>query len=131
MCCRWTRLLFLLRLCCHSLGLGHEGGHLVRNLGQLGLDLVQHRVDLCLVVNVDLKDKNDKYSVKAVVSKYFALCGTNKLSITLHCKMNRFLMIKSTPEMRVVPKYYLNNPLQLLFNDNLKILNSKNCLLAH
>ena len=45
--------------------------------------------------------------------------------------MNRFLMIKSTPEMRVVPKYYLNNPLQLLFNDNLKILNSKNCLLAH
>ena len=33
--------------------------------------------------------------------------------------------------MRVVLKYYLNNPLQLLFNEKPKILSSKNHLLAH
>ena len=38
--------------------------------------------------------------------------------------MNRCFMIKSTPEIRVVPKYYLNIPLQLLFHDKLKIFNS-------
>ena len=60
-------LLFFLWLCCHSLGLRHEGGHLVGNLGQLGLDLVQHRVNLCLVVNVDLKEKDKLKSVKVVL----------------------------------------------------------------
>ena len=60
-------LLFFLWLCCHGLGLRHEGGHLVGNLGQLGLDLVQHRVNLCLVVNVDLKEKDKLKSVKVVL----------------------------------------------------------------
>jgi len=45
--------------------------------------------------------------------------------------MNRCLMTQSTREMRVVLKYYLNNPLQLLFNEKPKILSSKNHLLAH
>ena len=43
-----------------------------------------------------------------------------------HGEMNRFLMTKATREMRVVLKYYLNNPLQLLFNETPKILSSKN-----
>ena len=45
-----------------------------------------------------------------------------------HGEMNRFLMTKTTREMRVVLKYYLNNSLQLLFNENPKILSSKNHL---
>ena len=49
----------------------------------------------------------------------------------MHGEMNRFLMTKTTREMRVVLKYYLNNSLQLLFNENPKILSSKNHLLAH
>ena len=48
-----------------------------------------------------------------------------------HGEMNQFLMTKTTREMRVVLKYYLNNPLQLLFNEKPKILSSKNHLLAH
>ena len=48
-----------------------------------------------------------------------------------HGEMNRFLMTKTTREMRVVLKYYLNNPLQLLFNEKPKILSSINHLLAH
>ena len=48
-----------------------------------------------------------------------------------HGEMNRFLMTKTTREMRVVLKCYLNNPQQLLFNGNPKILSSKNYLLAH
>ena len=40
-------------------------------------------------------------------------------------------MKKTTREMRVVLKYYLNNPLQFLFNEKPKILSSKNYLLAH
>ena len=47
---------------------------------------------------------------------------------TTHGEMNRFLMTKTTREMRVVLKYYLNNSLQLLFNENPKILSSKNHL---
>jgi len=34
-------------------------------------------------------------------------------------------------QMRVVPKYYLNIPLQLLFIQKLKILSSKNHFIAH
>ena len=44
---------------------------------------------------------------------------------TRHGEMNRFLMTKTTREMRVVLKYYLNNPLQLLFNEKPRILSSR------
>ena len=51
-------LLLLLRLCGGSLALWHQGGDLVGNFVQLGLDLVQNGVNLSLVVNVDLEQKS-------------------------------------------------------------------------
>ena len=51
--------------------------------------------------------------------------------LACHGEMNRFLKTKMTREMRGVLKYYLNNPLQLLFNEKPEILSSKNHLLAH
>ena len=60
----------------------------------------------------------------------FLRVGLGKIHI-VHGEMNHFSMTKSTREMRVVPKDYLNNPLQLWFNEKPKILSSKNHLLAH
>ena len=37
-----------------------------------------------------------------------------------HCVINRFQIKLSAQEMRVVPKHYLNNPLQVVFDKNLK-----------